>query len=264
MLAGITSLFDPYGRQARLFPGLLTIFPALLCALAWFPQLLSGLGSTLLTICSSCGLLYALSSLARTKGKQVEKRLLKNWGGWPTTLLLRHSNGELESHTRKRYHAFLAKSAKLAFPDADTEARDPAAADAVYASAVKWLKERTRSKEFALVEKENAQYGFRRNLRGMKSLGISLCMFALLLSLASVVFVAKVDWSSYYAHLGETISTIIAEQPAQRWGALAVDILAAFAWLVIVNDEWVRQAGYQYAYALLACCDKLTITSANR
>jgi hypothetical protein len=85
--SSMMSLFDNYGRQARLFPGLLTIFPSLLAVLAWFPALLlSSLGGTLLTLASSCGLLYALSSLARTKGKLVEERLLKDWGvGRPPT-----------------------------------------------------------------------------------------------------------------------------------------------------------------------------------
>lgn len=263
MLTGLTSLFDAYGRQARLFPGLLTVFPALLCALAWFPELLSGIGSTLLTICSSCGLLYGLSSLARTKGKKVEERLLKAWGGWPTTLVLRHANTDLDSHTRQRYHTFLEKHAGLVFPNAATEAQNPAAADAVYASAIKWLKERTRSKEFALVEKENAQYGFRRNLRGMKGFGVAFCVLALLICTTSVI-ITNLDLLPHFSNNPrEAINSVLASQPMPRWGALVADILAIGGWLLIVNDAWVRQAGFQYAEALLACCDRIGITSSE-
>jgi hypothetical protein len=149
----IIDLFDSYGRQARLFPGLLTIFPPLLASLAWFPELVtSSLGATLLTIASSCGLLYALSSFARTRGKQVEQRLLKEWGGWPTTILIRHS-GTLDAHTRARYHQFFIKNVPgLQIPTAAMEASDLHSADAVYNSAVKWLKEQTRGKIFSLVE----------------------------------------------------------------------------------------------------------------
>ncbi|MCK1547855.1 hypothetical protein IVB11_02015 [Bradyrhizobium sp. 177] len=263
MLTGLASPFDPYGRQARLFPGLLTVFPVLLCALAWYPELLSGVGSTLLTICSSCGLLYGLSSLARTKGKQVEERLLNAWGGWPTTLALRHTNRDLDSHTRQRYHTFLANHAKLTFPDAASEERNPAAADAVYASAIKWLKERTRSKEYTLVEKENAQYGFRRNLRGMKGYGVTLCMLALVVC-ASGVFITNLDLPSQLTERPrETLTSILASQSMPRWSALVADISAIGGWLLIANDAWVRQAGFQYAEALLACCDRIGITSSG-
>jgi hypothetical protein len=264
MLTGLTSLFDAYGRQARLFPGLLTVFPVLLCALAWFPELLSSIGSTLLTICSSCGLLYGLSSLARTKGKQVEERLLKTWGGWPTTLVLRHANGDLDAHTRQRYHTFLTNHAKLTFPDAAAEERNPAAADAVYASAIKWLKERTRSKEYALVEKENAQYGFRRNLRGMKGYGVALCRLALVACISSVIITNLDLLPQLTEHPRQALTGILASQPMPRWGALVADILAIGGWLLIVNDAWVRQAGFQYAEALLACCDRIGITSSGR
>ena len=78
----LKNLFDSYGRQARLFPALLTVFAPLLTALAWFPDLLtSNVGSVLLTLATSCGLLYAGSSLARSKGHVVQTRLLKEWGG---------------------------------------------------------------------------------------------------------------------------------------------------------------------------------------
>ncbi len=110
MVASIANLFDAYSRQARLFPGLLSIFPPLVTVLAWFPQLLlSNLGTTLLTLVTSCGLLYALGSLARTMGKSVEAQLLAEWGGWPTTIFLRHA-GPLDPSTLGRYHGFLARN----------------------------------------------------------------------------------------------------------------------------------------------------------
>jgi hypothetical protein len=139
MAADITSLFDSYSRQARLFPGLLMVFPPLMVVLAWFPLLLlSNLGTTLLTLATSCGLLYALGSLARTLGKNVETRLLKEWGDWPTTINLRFS-GPIEKPTLARYHGFLGRNVPgLAIPSEDEERANPAAADGVYASAVKW------------------------------------------------------------------------------------------------------------------------------
>jgi hypothetical protein len=47
-MVDLSKLFDSYSRQARLFPGLLTLFPIILTAIAWFPRLVtSSWGATL-------------------------------------------------------------------------------------------------------------------------------------------------------------------------------------------------------------------------
>lgn len=252
----LPNLFDSYSRQARLFPALLTIFSPLLTVLAWFPALLlTSLGSTLLTLATSCGLLYFMSSLARTRGKTTETRLLKEWGGWPTTHALRH-RGRLDVHTRQRYHKFLAAHVPdLKIPTA-VEA-EPKKADAVYASAIKWLKERTRGGSFTLVEKENAQYGFRRNLRGMRSIGLALALAALAISLvaitASLPDLPRLATVENYK--------VLALIPSSVWAALTVDTLAILVFLFVVTDQWVLNGGEQYADAILTACDQLQIKS---
>lgn len=261
---GISSLFDNYGRQARLFPGLLVIFPPLLTILAWFPWLIvSNAGGTLLTLGTSCGLLYALASYARTKGKRVEPRLLAKWGAWPSTILLRHSGG-LDQYTLQRYHQFLASSVpNLSFPSSEDEKNDPAAADAVYTSAVNWLKERTRGKHFSMILRENAQYGFRRNLRGLKRVGIASCAFSFLVSFISI-YLFKIDiFLLVIDRQIEGAIVVFREIGAPLVAALAVDILAILGWLFVVTDQWVWEAGMQYAKALLASCDKIPIADAS-
>lgn len=256
------SLFDSYGRQARLYPGLLTLFPPLLTAIAWFPQLISSsVGATLLTIASSCGLLYGLAVLSRTQGKRTEKRLLREWGGWPTTLWLRHSSEFLQPQTVARYHAYFGANVPgLRLPSAEEESRDGASADLAYSSAVKWLQEQARGKDFPLVEKENAEYGFRRNLRGMRPIGLALCLLAATLSATAIL----------QGHRDLTIA-LVDLSGAQCWqaltgvsppivGATIVDVIAIAGWLIIARDQWVRDSGDQYARALLATCDKLAPT----
>ncbi|WP_139481408.1 hypothetical protein [Bradyrhizobium ivorense] len=250
-MVAITDLFDSYARQARLFPGLLMVFPPLMTVLAWFPQiLLSNVGTTLLTIAVSCGLLYALGSWARTRGKNIEVGLLKQWGGWPTTLKLRHA-GPLDPLTLVRYHDFLRRNVPhWQAPTSDEEKANPAKADDTYDSAVIWLKERTRM-GFPLIDKENAQYGFRRNLLGMRLIGIVACALAAGASILAI-----------YAQTTQfTTAAIWAASSAQRpevWAATGVDLVALMAWLDVVNEQWVRQAANQYADALLAACDQRT------
>lgn len=262
----ISKLFDSYSRQARLFPGLLTLFPIILTAIAWFPRLVtSSWGATLVTVATSCGLLYGLSVLSRSRGKKVEKRLLAEWGGWPTTIWLRHREEHLPPPVLARYHTFFARNVPLfVAPSPEQERADPKAADAMYASAVKWLQERCRGKAYPLVEKENAEYGFRRNLRGLKPIGVAACLAALLISVLAVVW----RYDSILPAMSDLsmpalLAALSAIKPAAI-GAICVDLAALAAWFAIVRDEWVRDAGDQFARALLACCDTLDVPAAGQ
>ena len=248
-MSNLSSLFDAYSRKARLFPGLLTIFPIVITAMAVFPALLtSSIGATLLTICTSCGLLYALSVFARSRGKATEKRLLAVWGGWPTTAWLRHGDVNLDDLTRERYRTYLVANVPgLSLPTAEEQSADPRAADSRYASGVKWLQEQCRGRNFPLIEKENAEYGFRRNLRGMKPLGVTGCLFALFTTIAVAAWASQWPPASFAA-------LVAVLKPAVA-GAFLVDVVALCGWVFIVSDGWVKDAGNQYARALLAECD---------
>ena len=265
-MVDLSKIFDSYSRQARLFPGLLTLFPIILTAIAWFPRLVtSSWGATLVTIGTSCGLLYGLTVLSRSRGKKVEKRLLAEWGGWPTTIWLRHREEHLPPPVLARYLAYFAKNVPLfVAPSAEQERADPKAADGMYASAVKWLQEGCRGKAFPLVEKENAEYGFRRNLRGLKPIGIAACMAALLISALAVIW----RYNSVIPAISSLsmpllLKALAAIKPAAI-GAICVDLAALVAWFAIVRDDWVRDAGDQFARALLACCDTLDVSRAAK
>jgi hypothetical protein len=249
-------VLDAYVRQARLYPALLTLTPLLLTAIAWFPGLITtSIGTTLLTILVASGALYGLSTLSRTQGRKLEKKLLEDWGGWPTTIWLRHRSKELNAHSRVRYHAFLSKNVpNLRLPTMQQEKRNPEAADPLYASAIEWLKERCRGREFPLVYKENIEYGFRRNLRGLRTIGLTTAIGTLALSLLLIVYMTQTKSGlSNSAADGNIDFLVIA--------ALAVDAIAIFGWIFFVTNDWVKEAANQYARALLACCDSLTTAS---
>jgi hypothetical protein len=261
----LSKLFDSYSRQARLFPGLLTLFPIILTAIAWFPRLVtSSWGATLVTMGTSCGLLYGLGVLSRSRGKKVEKRLLAEWGGWPTTIWLRHRDDNLPSPVRARYHAFFARNVPLfVAPTEQQETADPKAADAMYGSAVKWLQEKCRGKTFPLVEKENAEYGFRRNLLGLKPIGLMACFAALLISALAILWHNEPLLPALASLSGKPLLAALSAVKPAALGAICVDIAAIAGWLGVVSDGWVRSAGDQYARALLACCDTLDAAGAK-
>lgn len=252
------NLFDGYNRQARLYPSLLSIIPLLLAIFSIFPELIgSHIAASIVTITSSCGILYFMSTVARTRGKKIETRLLKEWGGWPTTHLLRHSGG-LDVHTRSRYHKFLeGQIVNLKFPSSDEEKNRPSDADLVYESAIKWLKEQTRGKEFSILLHENAHYGFRRNMRGMRLIGIivNLIAFFALLSF-DISRYCTIDIASMKIILVDTIR-IFGHDNMLILGAMALNVFFIFVWIVLVTDEWVKEAAAQYASSLLASIDQL-------
>jgi len=249
-MTDLSKLFDSYSRQARLYPALLVLFPALLVVLSLFPSALT-VGQTLISIAVACGVLFFLADFARARGKAIEPKLLSKWGGWPTTIWLRHRDQTLPADQKHRYHVFLSRQPGIGIlPTAAEEGRDPSSADQRYASAVAWLKERCRGSAFPLVEKENATYGFRRNLLGLRTLAIILIVVACLLPLLL---------SATHAHSIESIELVNSYEDLdlQVYGALAVALIAIGLLVFVVNPRWVRAAGDQYARALLACCDTL-------
>ena len=116
-------------------------------------------------------------------GKRLEEIPYREWGGKPTTQLLRHRDNTIEGVTKQRYHAFLAGKINVPFPDKNQEANNSVAADEVYQSGVRWLLNHTRpedNKKFELIFKENVAYGFRRNALGVKPLGLVISAGSLL------------------------------------------------------------------------------------
>jgi hypothetical protein len=250
MTSGL-ALFDPYNRQARLYPALVALLPPLVAVLAWFPTLLtSNIGSTLATLAGSCGLLYALSVFSRSCGKRTEARLLRDWGGWPTTQWLRHSDPHLPAFTKQRYHQALARAIPLAMPTLAQEQSSPGAADETYQSAVEWLKERARGPQFPLVLKENIEYGFRRNMRGIRPFAIAATAIALIGSLSGIAYLTAHSALPWPTAIEENVAATVV-------GATALLLVALLAWILFVKDGWVRQAGDQYARALLATCESI-------
>ena len=232
---------DRYGFQARLRPALLSLFPVFITVAVWAPALYQTAVS-LVGLAVACGLTVASAHVARKLGRSIEDRLVKEWGGLPTTLWLRQADRHLEAETKRRYHHFLEQNVPgWTVPTRADEAADQDKADRQYGSAVRWLLEYTRdTKQFQLVFAELISYGFRRNALGLRP-------FAIILALASAGFCAARIYdvpfnnlvSDYFSQLAVGI----------------VSILILLWWIFGVSKSWVRDAGDAYAKALLGACD---------
>lgn len=242
--------FDKYTIIARIFPALLILLSFLFSIYATFPDLItSNLLSFLATVFISFGALYFASNFCRSLGKKEEKELIKEWGCLPTTLILRHGDNTLNNLTKKRYHSFLENNVPNigSFPSSDEETQNYDKADEIYSSSIDWLREQRRDKEkHSLLHEENIQYGFRRNLLGVKIIGIYLCIASILLMFINNIYSIKLDTISI-----EKIKSVIKNLTTFQYMALFFDITFLLCWIFVVNKNWVKEAGFQYAKTLL-------------
>ena len=240
-------VLDPYDREARLKPALLCGLPLVASIVLLIPQLglIWGLIGGVVVYGGGSMLLI---QIGRDLGKGLEKRLFQSWGGRPSAAMLRHADGRLEKPTKERYRRFLSEAVPgLTLASAVDERENPERAHAGDESANRWLLEQTRDHaRFALLFTENVNYGFRRNLLGLKPIALGVDAIALLL----VVGVASGSWTGQFA------STIEIVAP-EWWASLSITAVHTLAFVVLIRAKWVRAAAETYARQLLAACDSL-------
>lgn len=247
MTSAIARLADPYDRQARLYPALLAIAPAVLTVSSLYGAHTSLLTSAV-AILVGCGMMFWLANLARDRGKTLEPELFGAWGGKPSVQLLRHGDSRIDQVTKQRYHTALSASMHVEFPSAEREASEPAGADAVYESATKWLLASTRdTRRFALLFKENVAYGFRRNMLGVKPHGVGIALAALIWALAASGF-------AWFDKLPSGLPRM-SDIPPTNLIAIAGSGFLLLMWLTGATKERVEIAAFAYAERLLAACE---------
>ncbi|MBL8645543.1 MAG: hypothetical protein JNK21_16545 [Rhodospirillaceae bacterium] len=236
----ILKISDSYTRVARLYPGVIAAVPVVWTVALAAPKLLEfSIASTTVLALLGAAVLYALASIARSRGKILEPKLLESWGGWPTTAMLRYRNDTLDAYTKARYRAALKNLCPtLPWPTEDDERREPAEADMVYRSATLALIEQRRDPKYKLLHRENASYGFRRNLHGLKPIGI-----AIILVCALAIGGAWQLWPGTVSI--DTLALIG-----------VVDIAMLAFWLAVAKRSYVRQAAVEYGLALFRTLDE--------
>lgn len=243
----LANFINPYNRRARLFPALIVLLPLGLSAAAWTSldyEVLGTLGVFAVTI----GVASFLSQLARDAGKNKEADLFRLWGGKPSAQALSYRSGVFDPVTLQRTHRKLHKiEGALVFPDnADDELADIETSMVTYKSASNLLVSSTRDKgEFPLLFEENINYGYRRNLWGMKPSGLVTSALGLVIA-------------------GTRIATLyIADQQYSTVAFLAAVIACALfvLWLLRITPSWVRLAADAYARQLVTAVEQLQAES---
>jgi len=239
-LEDVSKYIDAYTARARLLPGLLAVLPIAVTCYAWKPgdlldwnalgAIIVGFGGTIL-----------LAFIARDLGKAAEDRLYKKWGGRPTELQLLHSS-EMEHALRARRHAALSSLFKdVPVPTADEEAKDREGSCKRFKTFTTLMitRYRTASDKYPLVFEENCNYGFRRNIYGLRPIGIAV---------AAITSVA----------LGLQLYILFSNHQPIHVISLAfeaVNVLMLLVWIFWANESTVRRGANLYAERLFETLD---------
>ena len=249
--------FDRYNRQARISPALLLLLPILFTACSVFPQLIiSDYVKTLALISVSFGVLYFLSSVCRSAGKKKEVELIAEWGGYPTTIILRHQDNSLNNYVKSRYHNFLNQNVPdINLPTISEESNNPQLADEIYSSSIDWLKEQRRDKDkYNLLYEELIQYGFRRNLLGIKTWGLLSCIASIIFIFGNQIYQVLINTTKFQS-TSNLLQLTIENVTSFQWGVIFFDIFVLCIWLFMIREPWVKEAGFDYAKTLLKSID---------
>jgi hypothetical protein len=239
---------NEYERKARLYPALILLAPLTVTALAIISDNLSGV-NTVATVVAVSGGAFLLAQLARDKGKKGEKDLFVEWGGLPSVAILRHRDARIDSITKARYHQKLAKLVQgTEAPSIQMEKDNPTATDEVYTAWSNYLRINSRdTNKYALLFQENINYGFRRNIWGMRLFGILLSVIPSIISAVSL-------YQQYQASAKLSNETI---------AAFIFSIIFLGLWIFCFTPQWVRVPADAYAERLAEIADNIGTESQN-
>ena len=235
----MSSVFDRYTWHARAFPVYITISPIILGLAAILPQGLDlPVGATAAIVFGP--LAFLAGQVGADFGKRLEKPLWEKWGGPPTTRFLRHSNAEFNRVTREQVHAKL-RDLGLHVPSEKDQQTALHAADEYWEACTEELIRRTRDRSrFPLVFKGLTEYGFRRNLLGLKPFGLLLSITALFVCLWKI-------WAGWGSQ----------EQIAVTVGAAFLSLALLVTWTFWVRERTVAISANRYARFLLEAAQEL-------
>jgi len=236
---------DAYSIRARWAPVFLVVLPPLILCIALVPGLSAW--NKLWPLLGAVGVVILVDQLGRDGGRRLQPALWASWGGAATTAALRHRDAA-NPVLLARQHERIAAIIGHALPTADEERADPAGADHAYGAAIAVLIARTRGRrrEYPLIFTENCNYGFRRNMLGLRPWGRPLAAAAGILGLAAI--------AAGLAGL-ENIPLALAGV------VVAVSAAATVIWWRIVTPDWVQPVAWAYAERLLEAAETLAETS---
>ena len=224
-------MIDQYSLKARVYPIIIVFLPILILGFSISFKFESIYGY-LASISVISLLAYLFSQLGRDLGKKREKNLWKNWGGAPTSIVM-HDKNYINIATRQRYIDKLEVICPV---------EDKYDMDEKIKLWTKYLISKTRdTKKFNLLFKENISYGFRRNLLGLKPIGVAIALSATVFNL-----ILTTNWPLNINDI--TINWVISN--------FLFSIFILF-WFFIVTIVWVKIPAFGYAERLFETVENI-------
>jgi hypothetical protein len=183
----IEKFLDPYEIKARIVPGLILSVAVLVDVVITAP-VLSNLPIFAATGIFSLALIYGLGNFARARGAAIQPKLWLAWGGEPSTRFLRlrdpHFSDGLKASIRNEIPRRFGT--RLLLPE--EEARNAERADREIVDSFRRVRSYLRQKDpDGLWQKQNAEYGFCRNLLGCRVSWVVLSLIALAFALGNAI-----------------------------------------------------------------------------
>lgn len=174
------ALSDRYERKARLLPGLLlAAAPALTMGTilqeftTWYTAAGSAVGVEFLAA-------ILLGQYARSRGRVAEDKLWKAWGGPPTTRWLRPSDETCSNQQKVKWRSAIKRITGLSLPASMPDGVSQDHFDRQIADTTRQLRYSLRSQpEAVILAIHNEDYGFARNLYGVRWFWFMLCVACL-------------------------------------------------------------------------------------
>jgi hypothetical protein len=238
-------LLDPYDRTARLYPAIFTVAPVVGLVLGIFSPDLKLL-EVILAVGVGGGGAFFVAHFARDAGDKIQAQLFKDWDGMPSVAILRHRDKTIDRITKARYRKRLVKMVDgTKNITVAQEQSNHMLADETYLAWSTFLRVRTRgSKRFNLVGIENINFGYRKNMLGLRAWGIFLSALSLVGTIAMTVAYGKIDgWTAEVFSELITLDTLL--------------FLQVMFWIMSVNKKWVKQAADAYACRLIESVENL-------
>ena len=234
---------DTYQHRSRVQPAFLCFLPATFTLAATF-GFARGPVTGLLAIAGATGLTYLIAIFVRDRGRRIEPALWESWGGKPTTQLLRAPVDDNLGALRRRWKVMSQLQPELRRHD-DVDAPSDEAID----DYVGFLREVTRNNDdYRLVATENAGYGFRRNMLGLRPLGMILS------GAAAIWAVTALGIALANGHRSHALLAAV---------DLLLDLGSWYSWARVISPSWVKEQAFNYARALLGAAEKLSSTKSS-
>ena len=163
------SLSDRYERKAQLLPGLLlAAVPALT-----FGSVLQEFASWYAAASTAIGVEFlaaiVLGKFAQARGRRVEEKLWKTWGGPPTTRWLRPWDQTCSDQQKQKWRGAIKRLTGMTLPASVPLNGNEEEADRAISDVMRQLRYGLRGKpEAAMIAIHNEDYGFARNLCGVR------------------------------------------------------------------------------------------------